>query len=61
VDWEKKWVYADFIYAKIDPKKPARFLKKKFDPQCIGVLPESSECDIDKKIDAAKCPKRNRS
>jgi hypothetical protein len=59
VDWEKKWVYADFVYAKIDPKKPARFFKKKFEPQCIGALPESSECDNDKKIGAAKCPKRN--
>jgi hypothetical protein len=61
VDWEKKWVYADFIYAKIDPKKPAQFLKKKFDPQCIGVLPDSQECDPDKKRDAARCPKRDRS
>jgi hypothetical protein len=68
VDWVNKSVYADFTYAKIDPKKPARFRRTDFNPECIGVLPqdpgvppESLKCDVNKKIDAGKCPKRNRS
>ena len=59
-DWEKQWVYADFIYSKIDPKKPAQFLKRKFEPQCIGMLSKSSQCNNDSKIDRAKCPKWDR-
>jgi hypothetical protein len=48
VDWEKTWVYADFVYSKIDKDKLARFRKISFHAKCVGVPSERPKCEMNK-------------